>query len=161
MKKMLLLITTTIFVSDIFSQSVSPYVISPIGSFYTNSIGSLSWTLGETVIATLNNNNNILTQGFQQSSYKINAVNENKNKTKLSIYPNPSSGIVNINYLNKSHYKLDAVIYNIEGIKLFEKQINNTDNIIDLSCFESSIFLLKIFDTKGKIINTYKIQKIN
>ena len=49
--------------------SYAQQVISSSGAYYTNSTGSLSVTIGETVVSTLSNSsiNLILTQGFQQS----------------------------------------------------------------------------------------------
>ncbi|MCF8370293.1 MAG: T9SS type A sorting domain-containing protein [Bacteroidales bacterium] len=48
-------------------QSVSPNVVAGSGDFYESANASISWTLGETVIKTLEGQNAILTQGFQQS----------------------------------------------------------------------------------------------
>jgi hypothetical protein len=49
--------------------SYAQQVISSSGAYYTNSTGSLSVTIGETVVSTVSNSsiNLILTQGFQQS----------------------------------------------------------------------------------------------
>ncbi|MBK8683883.1 MAG: hypothetical protein IPN26_02245 [Bacteroidetes bacterium] len=41
-------------------------VVSSMGGYYTQSSGSLSYTVGETVTHTLLSGNHILTQGFQQ-----------------------------------------------------------------------------------------------
>lgn len=53
-----------------YSNSFAQQVISSSGAFYSNSNGSLSVTLGETVVTTVQNNtiNLILTQGFQQQN---------------------------------------------------------------------------------------------
>ena len=48
------------------AQSVSPQVIASAGGYQANGIGSLSFTIGETVTQTFESSNNMLTQGFQQ-----------------------------------------------------------------------------------------------
>ncbi|MCB0807326.1 MAG: hypothetical protein KDC05_16140 [Bacteroidales bacterium] len=53
----------------LFSQQISPSVISSAGEEYSNGNISLSWTLGELATETLSNGNNTLTQGFQQPFY--------------------------------------------------------------------------------------------
>jgi len=50
----------------ISAQITSPEVISSSGAYFSNTSGSMSWTLGETVTETFSNGSNILTQGFQQ-----------------------------------------------------------------------------------------------
>jgi hypothetical protein len=50
-------------------QSLSPSVISIASSYYDAGSFSLSTTVGELLTETLTNNNNILTQGFQQPDY--------------------------------------------------------------------------------------------
>lgn len=47
-------------------SSYSQEVISTAGEHYENSNGSISWTIGEPVIETLESTNNYLTQGFHQ-----------------------------------------------------------------------------------------------
>ena len=51
----------------ILAQSLSPQVIASGGGFQSNTIGSLSFTIGETNTQTLSSATNMLTQGFQQA----------------------------------------------------------------------------------------------
>jgi len=56
-----------LFISmGVFSQTLSPEVNASAGDYYTNANGSLSVTIGETVIETFIGTSAILTQGFQQ-----------------------------------------------------------------------------------------------
>ena len=48
------------------AQSLSPQVIASAGGFLSNSVGSLSFTIGETNTKTLSSASHMLTQGFQQ-----------------------------------------------------------------------------------------------
>lgn len=66
MKTTNLLFIFVIFPILIYSQSVSPEVISSAGDYYEGANVSLSWTLGEIATETYSNGNVILTQGFQQ-----------------------------------------------------------------------------------------------
>jgi len=49
-----------------FSQELSREIIASDGDFQQNTSGSISFTIGETVVETFANTQNILTQGFQQ-----------------------------------------------------------------------------------------------
>lgn len=52
--------------TEISAQSLSPQVIATTGGYTSNAAGSLSYTVGETVIQTLSTGSHTLTQGFQQ-----------------------------------------------------------------------------------------------
>lgn len=70
MKRIFTLILSFGFLAGVIAQNVDQFVISGGGNVATDSGSgiSLSWTIGETVIATLDNGGNgpILTQGFHQ-----------------------------------------------------------------------------------------------
>ena len=66
MKKSQLVILLLIIVSTAYSQQVSRYVVSSGGNYSTVSGISLSSTIGEPMITTLETASLILTQGFQQ-----------------------------------------------------------------------------------------------
>src|SRR5210317_1604377 len=66
MKRFSLLILAISISVGVFSQTLSPEVNASGGDYHTNANGSLSITIGETVIETFVGANSILTQGFQQ-----------------------------------------------------------------------------------------------
>lgn len=51
----------------LYSQSLTPEVVSASGDYFEAVNGSLSWTLGEVATETFESGNTILTQGFQQT----------------------------------------------------------------------------------------------
>ena len=61
------------------AQTLKPDIVATAGNYYSNATGSLSWSMGEPITATYSGGSNILTQGFQQSSYSITAVDNNDN----------------------------------------------------------------------------------
>ena len=68
--------------------------------------------------------------------------------SKITIYPNPTSGILNIHVQNQQIEKIN--LYNISGQLLKEFD----DNHFDLKNFKSGIYFLKIFTDSDKIINS-------
>ena len=64
--KILSTIAFSFIVAVALGQSLSPWVLGTSGGFHTNQGNSLSWTVGEVEVATLNNSTSFLTQGFQQ-----------------------------------------------------------------------------------------------
>jgi len=58
-------------ISSGFSQSITPSVMPSNGGYFSNSSGSLSWTLGETATELLSSSTSKLSQGFQQPTYNL------------------------------------------------------------------------------------------
>ncbi len=67
MKKLFFLLLSLITVFSVHSQSIEREIIASDGDFQQNSSGSVSFTIGETVVETFANAQNTLTQGFQQN----------------------------------------------------------------------------------------------
>lgn len=67
--KLLFIISTIVYVqinTSAKAQSLTPQVIASAGAYSSNSVGSLSCTVGEAVTNTLTSGNHMLTQSFQQ-----------------------------------------------------------------------------------------------
>ena len=74
----------------------------------------LCFSVGELVIDTKIQEGIILTQGFhQEENYQITAINEILNNYVINMYPNPTSGILNI-HSNEAIYA-DIEIKDIRG----------------------------------------------
>ncbi|SFZ93600.1 Por secretion system C-terminal sorting domain-containing protein [Flaviramulus basaltis] len=70
-------------------------------------------------------------------------------KTSISLYPNPSTGLVNILVKNKQE-KSQISVYDINGRTLLNKNLNNKS--IDLSSFANGIYLIKINTNSGTVV---------
>jgi hypothetical protein len=78
--------------------------------------------------------------------------------TKLDIYPNPSNGIVTIDFSNSANKMINIELININGQVLYSEnfEITNSTKTIDLSSYSNGIYfmLLKSNDSfiKRKIV---------
>lgn len=77
--------------------------------------------------------------------------NENHGEDFIDVYPNPTSGIVNIYYQNVEK----VLVYDITGKMLAEHK----SNTIDINEFKKGIYILKIYTCSGKIFSS-KVIKI-
>lgn len=75
MKPKLIMLFFFLFGAGTHSQTLGPKVFATSGGYYTVSGTSLSWTMGETFIAFLQNGDKMLTQGFQQPYFPKKQVN--------------------------------------------------------------------------------------
>lgn len=66
MKKTILILFGNLLFVSAFCQTLTPDVIATSGDYFTETNGSITWTLGEIATQTYSSGGNILTQGFQQ-----------------------------------------------------------------------------------------------
>ena len=76
----------------------------------------------------------------------ITAVNEIKNANGVSIYPNPSSGIINLSVKNYANTVVQ--IYNAVGTIVYSQTLNSAERVLDLSKFENGLYIIKISSTE-------------
>ena len=73
------------------------------------------------------------------------SLHENKTNI-LNVYPNPSTGLLNINQSSNDIYTISVT--NIIGQVVYKDIINNVKNIIDLSHFDKGVYLVEIKDNR-------------
>lgn len=159
--KHLIVLLFVVFSLNIFGQQLSPEVIASAGDHFENGDISLSWTLGEPVIATFEGNY-ILTQGFHQDLYIITAIDEIKlDNVSVDIYPNPTPNFVNIKINTEKQFNDNCLVqlFDANGRLIKEEKTISSNNIIqwNLQSFERSHYLLKI--VLGEQTKTFKIIK--
>jgi len=80
-----------------------------------------------------------------------NIDNQQKAVKNIFIYPNPTNGIVNIEFVNNNIQKI--TISDITGKQIIEKTTIQQNEMIDLSSFESGIYIISI-QTDNEIFTT-------
>jgi len=135
-------------------------VISSAGNTYSAGGYEVSWTLGEPVIETIKGTNNTLTQGFHQTNLTVTALDElNLPGLNLSVYPNPVKHILNIKAIGREDIKLQYRIFGIDGRLLFQREIMNNPEEINMLPYAAGSYLLKVSTTGDNPLQTFKIIK--
>ena len=136
-------------------------VVSSAGGEHSVGSISLSYTIGESVIETVGQEQ-ILTQGFQQSKLTISGIYSYRLlEQPFSVYPNPAICEVNISVENEPE-NFNIVILNDVGQILLneDKLIGKIPTIIDFSDHKPGIYFIRIMRGKALILQTFKIIKI-
>lgn len=102
-------------------------------------------------------------QGVLYRQVQENENHEGSITVDLSVYPNPSSGIINIEFVewnNDEYYVLELYSSLGKGIDKFGVQSKTTQ--IDLSKYQlgSGLLLYRCYNSKGFVINSGKISYI-
>lgn len=139
----------TMYTLNVFSQNQN--VISNGGNYQESTGGSLTWTIGEVVINTLESTDVHVTQGFNQDWLNFLNIEVFSEKINVTVYPNPTTEFINI----ESDKKSDLAIYDASGKLVGQYKVNKTDQI-DLSELSGGIYYLN-FSRKNAKIKTIKI----
>lgn len=83
---------------------------------------------------------------YPNISHCVSAVNEQKDPNSLLVYPNPSGGMVNIDFGNKNTIKL--VITGLAGNVVNEINTVNQSKVI-IDNLQPGLYILTVYDRKG------------
>ena len=89
----------------------------------------------------------------------VTKTEELKSSNQVSIFPNPSENNVRINIENSELKKMKYSVFDVNGKMLEHGKIKNNNQLLDISSFDSGMYLIKINDKKGNIISTTKVIK--
>jgi hypothetical protein len=142
------------------AQTLFPEVYSCFGGYGENESVQLSWTVGEPLFTTVENDSNILTQGFNQTVIVAEIITGMQDKTgfALNIFPNPASDFINIKFLNERPENLYLFLIDLNGKILLIRKVSSDSEQIDLSVISPGMYLLKITDNQ-KVTRLFKVQK--
>ncbi len=163
MKQTLVTVLLLFFFSLLKAQS-RQQVLASSGSFTSNGNVSLSTTVGEPVIFTFSIPSTKLTQGFQQPYYETDSVVSLSgiDIVKVFVYPNPSSELIVIDLTDCDIELAKLNVTDVLGKTLFSQRLKvNELNTVYLNNLESGQYFFNVIDSKGNLLSTHKIQKIN
>jgi len=123
-------------------------VIATSGNAVQSTSGSISWTIGEPVVATLTKSNKVLNQGFQQSSLNLKAANPDL-ELEINIWPNPTSNWVTLSVENPEQMLYQ--LFDLNGKLLQSNTLSDKSTDIDFSGFTSGTYQVKLVQGKKEL----------
>lgn len=164
MKRIIFILMSIAVIWPLGAQTIEPSVIASAGGYDEATGISISWTLGETIIPTFQddpvNPTIILTHGFQQQLI-ITTVEENLEiLVNVTIYPNPSSDVLNIRFEEPLEGNVDLFLLTQDG-KLVKRDIIETatfEKQLNMQDIPAGIYFLRLI--KGKLSNVYKVVRL-
>ena len=80
-------------------------------------------------------------------------INEKiENEKNFNIYPNPVNNALVIRFSDVQNYELKIELINMQGQVVLTDKISKSEHIVNMSSFTSGIYLLKIIDVKGVMV---------
>jgi hypothetical protein len=134
--------TLTLF-SLVATLSVSAQeVISTQGASYSNTNGSIDFTIGEVVINTGTNGTNDLTQGFHQTNWNFLGVDDHAPAYSASIFPNPTEDVLTIK--TSTFENVTYTLYDAQGKKVMQDKLSAEQTPIQVSQLAPGAYSLEL-----------------
>lgn len=168
MKKVSLLMSLCcglLFPAITFAQSV---LAADGGSSRSSGI-TIDWTLGELATATVSTPRGMITEGFQQpylsvaivpAPAPIVAAGPKPVDYNISLAPNPVQHLLQVNIQHTEAIPMTLRLVHPNGQLLLQQAVNSLSSFeIDFSTYPSGLYLIQFLETKGRLIETYKVTK--
>ena len=142
----------------ISSYLSSQQTVTTSGSDIESDQVSLSYTIGQLKVNTIDKvDSSILELDFIQGvQYAIDVFDcRDYNNIKISVFPNPTSSIVNISMENIED-KLSLIVYDVAGRKIYDHSFSEKDFSIDFSSYSEGIYILSFYNFCG-LFRSFKL----
>ena len=171
MKKIYTLVILAGFYFPSWAQTLSPFVISSSGGFYSGGGNTLSTTVGEmTMVQTFTGGTSILTQGFQQpTDFNVGIpVLSSPSQNSVTVFPNPNSGIFTLMINMEKDADVSLRIFDAIGREVYFDKMKHASGIsqvgLRLTDLIDGIYWMELHaeNTSGTLFqNTQKINIIH
>lgn len=163
MKTLNLIVLIFLFGTFGFAQQLQPIAISNGGGNVSNGSVKLTCTIGQPVTGMVSNNAAKVTQGFQKNFLVTpDGISEwAQDNLKIEIYPVPAKNQVNVAIAGNISEDMLLELFDLNGKLLSQLPYPDftTQIPIDLTGFNSGVYILKIKSANGVLLASYKIVK--
>ncbi len=124
--------------------------------------GNLSYSIGQISFTTISNPTGAISQGVQQpfEIYTLGTNDFQNISLKMSIYPNPTTTIVNLKINDLDSNSFEYQLFDLTGKQILNKKISQIETQIPLENLPTTTYFLYVSDN-NKIIKSFKIIKTN
>jgi hypothetical protein len=135
--------------------------ITATGGDATGSGGIVSYSIGQIFYSIFSGTNGTTAQGVQQP-YEISVVTSvdilEEINLQCSVYPNPTRGLTKLVFESPDFKNLRFRLYDINGVLLRDKKVENSQTEISLENLSSSVYFLKVYRNNMEV-KVFKIIK--
>ena len=143
---------------------LAPTVIASAGGYAESGGISLSWTLGELAVTTLEQGDLVLTQGFQQSYKRQVGFDLKPVEWNIAAYPNPVEEQLTLRFDVQETTDFWIEIQDVTGRIVSQesyKEIHPGDLVrINMSEYRYGVYLFRIFTPDRQQMRVISISKI-
>lgn len=135
--------------------------VNSSGADASSNSGTVACSIGEVFYTSVSGNNNILTQGIQQS-YSISTLStprvNDKSSVSVKIFPNPTTTSLTIHVTDFSNQYMSYRLFNLQGQLIKNGTITSLFTELSTANLSLGTYMLNIKDAQHKMYS-YKIIK--
>ena len=149
------LLATFFLISSYLS---SQQTVTTSGSDIESDQVSLSYTIGQLKVNTIEKvDTSILELDFIQGvQYAIDVFDcRDFNNIKISVFPNPTSSLVNIS-MEKLTDKLRIIVFDVAGREIYDDSFTENEFSIDFSSYSEGIYIIGFYNFCG-LFRSFKV----
>jgi len=149
-----------------YSQSISPQSVTSATNTFSQSNGSISFTVGEVLVQMLEDSlDNTIRNGFIPASVitttVVNIQEPDSRMLSLKVYPNPTSSLLTIDLASIQFKTFKLKIIDFHGKEILNEKYAGIPNQIGINTqnWSEGAYLLLIEDDLNNIVGKFKIIK--
>lgn len=122
--------------------------------------GSAAYSVGQVVYTSIETASGSVNQGVQQP-YKVSAIGINTNPDidlLMSVYPNPSTTLINLSVQNMDLSNLSYQLFDVQGKLLVSQKITNSQTSIVMEEYATGSYFLNVINNQTEL-KSFKIIK--
>ena len=131
-------------------------VVATQGDSYSNSSGSIDFTVGEVVINTGTDGVTDLTQGFHQTNWNFVGLEDHATSYEATIYPNPTSEVLNIR--TSTFENVTYTLYDAQGKLVLQNVLSAEQTPIQVGQLAPGNYSI-ILKNETQNLKTFKLIK--
>lgn len=148
---------TLVLCALLITVSVSAQeVVSTQGDSYSNTSGSIDFTIGEVVINTGTDGTNDITQGFHQTNWNFVGLEDHAPNFEATIFPNPTEDVLNIR--TSTFENVTYTLYDAQGKLVLQDALSANQTPIQVSQLAPGSYSL-ILNNETQNLKTFKLVK--
>ncbi|MCE4565545.1 T9SS type A sorting domain-containing protein [Maribellus sp. CM-23] len=153
------LLAFSISVIALYSSAQIQSVTAASGAYLQGKNITVSYTLGETIITTLEKPDLKITQGFHQTNLLVTAIDElEKLAVKIEAYPNPVRDNLNLVLSEMLPAETSYELYNSFGSLIIRRKLDALNTKISFQNLGPAVYILKVH-RGATTLKTFKIIK--
>lgn len=134
-------------------------VISSGGDAESKS-GSFSYSIGQILVFEMKSSKDAWSKEALSLNHGVQQVYiptcTNSDKIEILASPNPSSGIVNMEFLKWDDIELNIQVFDVSGKFIFSRKINQSKTQLNLDGLSSGVYIISVNNICGKS-STFKL----
>ncbi|MFN5371514.1 MAG: T9SS type A sorting domain-containing protein [Bacteroidia bacterium] len=147
-----------------YAQSIAPQSVNSSGTKMIQANGSLSFTVGELVLPSQTDSQGNALGGSFTAGATLNTVSIQETDAAVldvSVFPNPSSDLVNIRINRSILEQVIVSITDLPGKEVYKGKYAGVANIIGISTigYAPGTYVLSLKNNNNQVLGTYKIIK--